>query len=55
MTLKGLDEWMQQKPGYFTGDANADTARLAFYSHDDHILCTAEILLEAGTVEWTYS
>ena len=55
MTLKGLDEWMQQKPGSFTGDADADTACLVFYSHEDHTLCTAEIQLEKGTVDWTHS
>jgi hypothetical protein len=54
-TLDDLIGWMQQNLGSFTGSANADTASLAFYSYEDRILCTAEVELEKGTVEWTYS
>ena len=55
MTLNDLLGWMQQNPGSFTRSANADTANLAFYSHEDHTLCKATVELEEGTVEWTYT
>ena len=53
--LKGLDTWMQHTTDSFSGVADADTAVLTSYSHDDHTLYTANIDLETGTVEWTSS
>jgi len=58
MTLERLAEWMQglTPESCFSGvTISANTVSLAFYSHEDHTLCTANVELEEGTVEWTYA
>lgn len=58
MSLEQIGEWVQHLPvdsafsGYTTP---ADTACLVYYSHDDHTLCIANINLEEGKAEWTFS
>jgi len=55
MTLNRLAEWMQQLTSDCTisGDANADTAKLYYYSFKNCRFCEADINLEKGMVEWT--
>ena len=55
--LEGLPAWMCTTTGntYSGKVAYANTAVLKSYSHEEHRLYTANVDLERGMVEWTYT